>query len=750
MSNDEPMRRGMKWRPRRPNLVRALLAFLLLGSVAFAAEPEKSRLAVMLYPENNDGNPGNALVDQGIRSTFATASHERIEIYNEYLDISRSTGAGEQLQAELLRQKFAGRKVDLVITGLSTALDFALKYRNQLFPGAPVIFLAVEQREIKARKLPPDVIGVPIKLDLTGTLDLALRLHPETEHVFVLAGTAKFDAYWTAEARQAFRAYEGEREFVYLTELPFEELLQKVSHLPHRSVVYYLHMMQDGSGRVIVPADALVRLAQVANAPIYGHVDTYVGRGVVGGRVVSLEAAGENAARAGLRVLAGEKAEQIGVQQTSESTDMFDWRQLRRWGISEASLPPGSIIRFKEPTFWDLYRWHVIAVALLCLIEALLIVRLFLQMLKRKRTEKELRESEARFRLMADAAPVLIWASGPDKGCTYFNKPWLEFTGRPLDKELGGGWAEGVHADDLVECLEIYNTHFDAREPFEMEYRLRRHDGEYRWVVDEGVPRLAPNGDFAGYIGACIDVTDRRHAEEGLRTSQRDLRVLTGRLLNSQEVERRRLARELHDDVNQSLALLSVELDLLAQQPEETASQLGGRLHNLSDKVKQLSTSVHDLSHQLHPAKLEQLGLVAAVRGLCKELAQSQSLAIEFIRNEMPEHVREDTALCIYRIAQEALANAIKHSEAQHVRVELGGTADAICLQIADDGVGFDSRLLNGSGGLGLVSMRERLHLVGGAITIDSGSSAGTCIEVRVPRAASDKPEETSTHVAAT
>jgi len=128
--------------------------------------------------------------------------------------------------------------------------------------------------------------------------------------------------------------------------------------------------------------------------------------------VVSLKAAGENAARLGLRILAGEKAEQIGVQQISENMALFDWRQLRRWGISEASLPPGSVVRFKEPTFLDLYRWHIAGIISLCIIETLLLVRLFLQMFKRRRAEAELRESEARFRLMADAAPVLIWASG--------------------------------------------------------------------------------------------------------------------------------------------------------------------------------------------------------------------------------------------------------------------------------------------------------------------------------------------------
>jgi PAS domain S-box-containing protein len=135
----------------------------------------------------------------------------------------------------------------------------------------------------------------------------------------------------------------------------------------------------------------------------------------------------------------------------------------------------------------------------------------------RKHAEEELRESEARFRTVADAAPVLIWMSGPDKLCTFFNKGWLDFTGRSLEQELDNGWAEGVHREDLDRCLNIYKNSFDARQPFTMEYRLRRSDGEYRWVLDSGTPRFAPDGAFLGYIGSCIDITERKRAEEKFR-----------------------------------------------------------------------------------------------------------------------------------------------------------------------------------------------------------------------------------------
>jgi PAS domain S-box-containing protein len=158
------------------------------------------------------------------------------------------------------------------------------------------------------------------------------------------------------------------------------------------------------------------------------------------------------------------------------------------------------------------------------------LVRLQHEIADRTRVEEALRESEERFRNMANTAPVLIWVSGPDKLCTFFNTSWLTFTGRTIDQELGYGWAENVHPDDIQQCLDLYTSSFDARRRFRTEYRLRRSDGEYRWVLDEGVPRLEPGGGFAGYVGSCIDITDTRRAqEESLgRARIESLRVLAG------------------------------------------------------------------------------------------------------------------------------------------------------------------------------------------------------------------------------
>jgi len=210
-------------------------------------------------------------------------------------------------------------------------------------------------------------------------------------------------------------------------------------------------------------------------------------------------------------------------------------------------------------------------------------------------------------------------------------------------------------------------------------------------------------------------------------------------LLQARESESRRIARELHDDLGQGLALLTVKMDLLRQRPPEETGELEARMQELLAQIRHLSSSVHDLSHQLHPSKLEQLGLVAAIGGLCRELTHTHGLKIEFTHDQMPAAISPDTAVCLYRIVQEGLRNAIKHSGAQQAEVVLSRTADAISLWIVDHGRG-STPAGPGQEWTRLVSMRERVRYLGGEIAIDSQLSGGTRLHVRVPLKDTEQP----------
>jgi PAS domain S-box-containing protein len=345
---------------------------------------------------------------------------------------------------------------------------------------------------------------------------------------------------------------------------------------------------------------------------------------------------------------------------------------------------------------------------------------------EKKRAEATLRESEERFRLVANTAPVMIWMSDVDKLCTYFNHGWLEFTGRSLHQELGNGWSEGVHPEDLKRCLKIYTEAFDHREPFRMEYRLRRHDGEYRWVLDHGVPRFHGDGSFSGYIGSCIDVAERKRAEEALST-------VSQRLIEAHEEECSRIARELHDDINQRLALLAVRLEDLKQNPPIEGVELTRKIGKASKYVMRLAKDIQALSHRLHSPKLDLLGLAAAAASFCKEFSDLQKVEIAFRAENVPEDLRQEVSLSLFRVLQEALQNAAKHSRSRSFDVSLRGGVGEIELIVRDSGVGFEPHKTINGRGLGLTSMKERLKLVDGQLSVDSELHLGTVVRARVP-----------------
>ena len=224
-------------------------------------------------------------------------------------------------------------------------------------------------------------------------------------------------------------------------------------------------------------------------------------------------------------------------------------------------------------------------------------------------------------------------------------------------------------------------------------------------------------------------IVQRRRRTRTEHRIRQELQELTGRLLIAQESERKRIARELHDDFGQNLALLSVEMDILQQSPLKSREQLAEYIETMAARVKQLSSSIHELSHQLHPIKLEQLGLLTALGSLCKELSRVHGLTIPFSHNGLPT-LTQETSLCIYRVAQEALSNAIRHSGANTVKVALAATQSVVSLEIADDGRGFDPATIANREGLGLVSIRERLRAVDGSLIVDTKPSHGTRLEI--------------------
>jgi PAS domain S-box-containing protein len=603
--------------------------------------------------------------------TFETAlqagSNERIEYYPEFLQSDKFPGE-QQSQAlhDYLKQKYAARPIDVVVAQLEAPLDFFLKYRHDLFPDVPIVFYTQSLPRPDQRVSNPGLTGLFVFGNYRKSIDLSLSLHPNTEQIFIVSGTLHHDGQFEKAARDELRDYDGRLKINFLTDLAPADLVARTKSLPERSIILYVWQQAfDANGRVLETAEILDSVARTSSVPIDCMSVGAVGRGAVGGYVYSPDAGAKKLAEVVRRILNGEQPQNIPIE-IAPKEYMFDWRELQRWNISETSLPKGSIVNFREFTFWQLYKWRIVGVLALLALQSLLIAFLLIErrrrrlateasrrlaaiveysddailstslegkvlswnagaelmygyvadeiigedvsklagpdkkkesaaiidriksgknldhfettgmtkkgrqidvslamsalrdergnvigassiardISERKHAEEALRQSETRFRDMADNAPVMIWISGIDKLSTYVNKQFLDFTGRTLEQEIANGWTEGIHPDDYIHCLDSYTINFDSRKRFEIEYRLRRKDGEYRWIFANGTPRFASNGEFLGYIGSCVDITERKESEVALTKAHEEL----SQLKNQLEAENVYLQSELQQD----------------------------------------------------------------------------------------------------------------------------------------------------------------------------------------------------------
>jgi PAS domain S-box-containing protein len=350
---------------------------------------------------------------------------------------------------------------------------------------------------------------------------------------------------------------------------------------------------------------------------------------------------------------------------------------------------------------------------------------------ERKQAELALLESEERFRLMADSAPVLIWITGADQQYHWFNKVWLDFTGRTLAQELGKGWTEGIHPDDLEPCMDVQARAFAERKPFSMEYRLRRHDGNYYDVLAHGVPRTSPSGRFLGYIGSCTDISERKKVEEALKHSRQMLRHLVSYQERVREDERKRIAREIHDDLGQNLLALRIDVSMLHARTGTAHPKLNERVRLALNHIDATIKAVRAAINNLRPTVLD-LGLNAAIEWQVQDFQRRSGIACEL---SMDDDVRldDDRATALFRILQESLNNVLRHAQASQVQIDLYRDENRLVMMIADDGIGIFPDCRRKANSFGLVGIEERINALGGQLEIESDRDKGTTLVVSLP-----------------
>ncbi len=646
----------------------------------------------------------------------------------EYLDALRFDTPGyEQGVADTLAATYREQKIDLVMTAFYPALAFAVKHRDQIFPGAPIVFFSVTPKRFEGQKMWPGVTGVTLGGDMKGTFDLALRLQPETKNVAVIAGGSAFERFLQSMADQDLRDREPGLKAIDLVGLPADQLLAKVDGLPPHTVVYFLMIPQESAQPVLGTYNILSVIA--AKRPTYCIQKYCMGSGAIGGYYADFTDQAVKAGAVAARVLAGEKPEDIPVSTGAEARRRVDWQQLKRWKIPVSAVPAGTVILNPDPGLWRSIRpsireWILLAVLAVALVGLISIFRRYSSQVKKYIAF--LREGEERFRLLTDAMPLLIWMSDASGRICQFNQAAVNFIGLKSEADIPAGWMAHIHPDDLRGVIREFEYANENQKGVSAEFRLRRADGEYRWVLDIAAPRFNPDGSFAGLIGYASDVTDQKKAQEALRN-------VGGRMIEAQEKERSRIARELHDDICQKLALLSMELEMSKRMVLRPGGPIEVRIEEMRRQCSGIAADVQALSHELHSSRLDYLGLTVALQSFCQEFSQQQNVKVEFQHKDVPDSLPKDVALSLFRIAQEGLHNSLKYSGVDQFSLHLWGTGDTVQLEISDSGSGFEVDQAQGGTGLGLISMQERAHLVNGSFAIESEPGRGTRIMVCVP-----------------
>ena len=583
-----------------------LTAWTVPANAAAQSLVPKTVLTIHSGAENYPANPP---LDAGIREALESRSDLPIDYFAEYLEADLFPGDSALLAfRDYIRRKYEGRRIDVVIAITATALEFVLDHRDELFPGAPVVFAGLVPDEMLRRG---NVTGLRVRAAYAETLRLALSLHPATERAFVIANATEDQV---EQVRKELATFSSRVSLSYIDEATLSGLLTVVRAVPPNSVILYVWHTQYQAGHIRYPDEIATLVAQAAPVPVYGSSDLYVGSGVVGGVVRGQHETGTRLGQIAVRILTGTRAEDIPIE-TPRLAPIVDWRQVRRWRIDPSRLPAGTDVRFRVPTIWESYRWYIVGTIVVVTGQLLLIAALLTERAMRRRAESMLRTREAR-----------------------------------------------------------------------------------------------------------------------LQTSYDRIRQLNVRLINAQEIARAEIASELHDDVCQELVGASIVVgDLKRSSGRLQDAPAQNALSKLHDTVLGMADGVRRLSHDLHPATLQLVGLAAALRSHCIEVEQRYDVQVRFQSDGGLGDLHPDVALSMFRIAQEALRNGAVHGEARRLTVSVTRSNDDIEMTITDDGKGFDLEAVRREGsGLGLVTMEERARAVGGNFVVASQPGRGTMVRARV------------------
>lgn len=652
------------------------------------------------------------------------ASSQPVDLFTETLENYRFSGPEHELNfRDYLKKKYEQTQIDVVVPVFEPAINFLLKYRHDLFPNVPIVFISANQLST----LEPGMTGLWRSPQLAETLALALQIHPRTNRVTVIDMIPNNSGAGQKQIGEYVKNNRPKLSLVWFDHEPFDEVLSKVKNLPDNSVLIFLRHATDG--RIANQFQNVTAISQASNVPVYVAVDTHMGSGAVGGVVQNTSANAEALAALVLEVASGTKPEDVGAREAIGSP-VFDWRQLRRFNIPEEQLPQGSVVLYRELTIWEQYRWRITITAGIFVVQAILIGFLLIERSRRQSTTELLQKSEERFaKAFRNNPQAMALTTVPEGRYLEVNESFEVMSGYTREEVLKlnsvelGFWNSREDRQPYVE--ELLNKGIVKN----LETTFRAKDGSLK-VLLSSAELIEVAGEQCTLL-ASTDITERKEHE-------RQLSELTNRILRTQDDERRHIARELHDGTAQNIGVILLNL----AQMQKTIGNLDTRNDDrLSESIglgEQVLKEIRTLSYVLHPPLLDHAGLSSAIKWYLKGFSERTGIEVNFVeQGSNGERLDGNVEYAFFRVVQECLTNIRRHSNSETAEIRLTRSHDEVVLEVQDRGTDHKLQFSdNGdeviSVGVGVQGMRHRLKQLGGTLRFDSNKS-GTKVTATVP-----------------
>jgi PAS domain S-box-containing protein len=735
-----------------------LLRSLIVGVIALVLNnwsvnaQGPPRRVLLLYPYDN-AHPATVSAATGMRKRLVEKSPSKIDVYTDFLDLARFPSETDELRsARYLAEKYAGRSLDIIMPLNSEAERFALKYRDIIAPNVPIVFCCVRPEIAAAADRPGNVTGVYSEFDANKTIALAQQLQPDARNLIIVSGSSEIDRGWLASLRTGIEPYEHRFNTEYWIGVPYETLLERASHLPRDTIVIFVTVYDDSTGRPFVPAFVVEALAAVASAPVYGPSDTYLGRGIVGGHMSSFESMGADAADMALDILAGKNPTTIVPRSSENRSFRVDARQLLRWKLSEKNLPKDAVVSFKQPTLWEEHRNLVLATVFVILLQATMITALLVQIFARRRAETSLKESEERWRSVFEMSTVGVALADHNFRFQATNGAFQTMFGL-TDGELRGLSPLDLSADEDRESLRVLyeQVREGKQQSYETVQQYRRKDGSPIWV-HAYVSRMQGNESKPPlFLATAIDITDRKRAEAASRGALSEL-ARVARLTTMGEMTAS-IAHEINQPLGAIVASGSAGLRWLGNvTPDlEEARASFRRIVSDGNRASQVISGIRAMLKKGSDAKelLDINELVREVLTFAHGEIENQKIVVRTELNENLSEVLVDriqlqqVVLNLVMNGIDAMATLSNRVRVLELRSGQNGPF-SVTLTVEDAGTGIKENIIDHifeaffttkthGIGMGLSICRSIVVAHGGQLSVSPGHPHGSVFQLELP-----------------